>query len=154
MRPQLNSGTWTGSDMTANTAFLESVDALNEKFNSVDLGGHVEPLVHSFWTASEIRSAIGSLRADWEVPLHLIPFYGDWHTLLCLDEASGAIVYLNDARTELFRWRSPQEFLAPLRSRPDESAQPAQSEDVLVTLDPSLQALDASRGRGSDPHVE
>lgn len=105
-------------------AFLESVEGLNEKFNSIDLGGTVEPLAHSFWSYAEIVGASSELRADWEVPPQLLPFYGDWHDLLCLDEMSGAVVYINDDRRELFRWPSSGEFLAALRHREDEPSDP------------------------------
>jgi hypothetical protein len=121
--------------MTGRT-FLESVEGLNEKFNSIDLGGTVEPLSHSFWSYAEIVGASRELRSDWEVPPQLVPFYGDWHDLLCLDEVSGAVVYMDDDRSELFRWASSGEFLAALQHREEEPSDPAELDLVEVTFDP------------------
>jgi hypothetical protein len=123
--------------MTGRT-FLESVEGLNEKFNSIDLDGSVEPLAHSFWSYAEIVGATRELRADWEVPPQLLPFYGDWHDLLCLDEGSGEVVYIDDDRRELFRWPSSGEFLAALQRREEEPSDPIELDQIEVIFDPDV----------------
>ena len=119
-------------------AFLQSVESLNAKLNAVDMVETIEPLLHSFWSYAEIRNVSGDLLADWEVPSQLVPFYGDWHTLLCLDEVSGAVVYLDDDRNELFRWKSAEEFLEALRQQEEEPVVPEELDGVEFELDPNL----------------
>lgn len=117
--------------------FLKSVEAMNDKANCVRLAGVLEPLVHSFWDYATISNAI-AMRPDWDVPEHLIPFYGDWHSLFCLDQYSGAVVALNDARDELCRWASSEEFLASLEYQEKTSDPPDSSVKVEIWLDPDL----------------
>ena len=54
------------------------------------------------------------MQEDWDIPEGLTPFYGDWHNLLCLNEATGTVVYLNDLRELLFTWPSCNDFIAAL----------------------------------------
>jgi hypothetical protein len=119
-------------------SFLELVERLNEKFNSIDINGNVEPLVHSFWSYAEIVGVSRELRAEWEVPPQLVPFYGDWHDLICLDEVSGAVVYLDDDRLECIRWPSSGEFLAALQHREEELTDAIELDHIEVKLDPNL----------------
>jgi hypothetical protein len=117
--------------------FLQFVETFNETPVSVCFGGTVHPLLLSFWSYAEIQGTRSALQADWEVPSHLVPFYGDWHTLLCLDKSTDSVVYLNDDRQELFRWATCQDFLDALQPWEDES-DVLGPDDVKVTLDPSL----------------
>jgi hypothetical protein len=77
------------------------------------------------------------LRAEWGVPSHLVPFYGDWHDLLCLDTRSGSVVMIDDERSTLFEWATPRSFQDALLVPPDES--PRDGNGVVdVRLDPDL----------------
>lgn len=77
------------------------------------------------------------MKADWEVPDHLVPFYGDWHDVFCLDTKTGAVVYLDDERQVRHTWTSTDEF-AKCLTRVDEVPPSDDSGIVDVWLDPSL----------------
>ena len=104
------------------TAFLERAHALN-LHNAIEVGQKTKPLLHPFWEMSEIADASGSL-AEWDVQPSLVPFYGDWHDLLCVDMASSSpsVVHLNDERTVLHRWESLATFEASLKTVEEESS--------------------------------
>ena len=91
--------------------FLLEVDSLNGQFNSIRLGDKPQPLLLSFWTVDEILRG-QDLRDDWDIPSHLIPFYGDWHDVMCLDTSRNtlAIQYLNDNRDVLYEWPNLESF--------------------------------------------
>lgn len=124
--------------MTANERFLRSVEHLHDRFNAVRIGREVVPLVHPFWSYSEIRGVDANLQADWEVPSHLTPFYGDWHDLFCLDNSSGIVLYLDDDRTVLWRWNSSDEFLSSLVFEPEEPIDRDESGETEIWLAPEL----------------
>lgn len=63
-----------------------------------------------FWSYEEIQAG-ASLKPEWQIEDSLIPFFGDWHDVFCLDLLSGQIVFLNDARKVLFAWATPSEFM-------------------------------------------
>ena len=69
-----------------------------------------------FWTWEEIQKGL-ELRQEWEVEESLIPFYGDWHDLFCLNENTGEIVVLNDERAVLCTWASVKDFLSCLSEK-------------------------------------
>ncbi|GMU39101.1 MAG: hypothetical protein AMXMBFR22_32920 [Phycisphaerae bacterium] len=101
------------------------------------VGGEMETLVHSFWTYDEIVRG-KTVCDDWDVPEGLIPFYGDWHTLLCLDAATGAVVYLDDDRNELARWTTTTRFLSSLKTVDEPALDDSLLDAVEFTLDPKL----------------
>jgi hypothetical protein len=93
--------------------FLESVESFNSQYASIEINGKKDSLNHSFWSMSEIENG-KNIQADWEVPAHLIPFYGDWHDLFCLDSDSGQVVSLNDEREIIDIWLCIDDFIASL----------------------------------------
>jgi len=106
--------------------FLREVEILNHKYASIYFNVELEALSMPFWTWDEIQKGI-ELRQEWEVDKELIPFYGDWHDLFCLNATSGEIVALNDEREVLCSWASIKEFLSCLSEKEivydDESAE-------------------------------
>lgn len=105
--------------------FLNGAIAFNE-FDAVRLSAEADlPLVHSFWAREEISEAL-PIRDEWDVPEHLIPFYGDWHTLFCVDSstASPSVVMLRDSREIVHRWESLSTFSASLHTLPEERSSP------------------------------
>ena len=97
-------------------AFLASVSDLNEKYNAVRTDSEVVSLCHCFWTKSMIEVA-KHLQAEWEVAPTLIPFYGDWHDLICLNTQNGSIEMIDDNRRMLFVWPSHTVFLSSLEMK-------------------------------------
>jgi len=69
-----------------------------------------------FWSWDEIQKGL-ALRQEWEVDESLIPFYGDWHDLFCLDKNTGEIVALNDEREVLCTWASVKDFISCLSEK-------------------------------------
>ena len=59
-------------------AFLATVSELNAKHNAVRTDSETRCLFHSFWTKSEIDHG-QQIQSEWDVPVNMIPFYGDWH---------------------------------------------------------------------------
>ncbi|RFA26606.1 cell wall assembly protein [Alkalilimnicola ehrlichii] len=93
-------------------AFLSKVEALNE-YCSIEIDTQLESIALPFWSLDEIKQGL-KRREEWGVPSHLIPFQGDWHDLLCLDQDTGKVVYLNNDRDIVFSWENTQEFLNAL----------------------------------------
>lgn len=93
--------------------FLKSVESFNSQYASIEINGEKDSLSHSFWSVSEIENG-KSIQVDWDVPAHLIPFYGDWHDLFCLDSDSGQVVSLNDEREMMHIWLCVDDFIASL----------------------------------------
>jgi hypothetical protein len=94
-------------------AFLTAVSELNAKHNAVRTDSETRRLHHSFWTRSEIEQA-SQVQSEWDVPKNLVPFYGDWHDLICLNTDNGSIQMIDDARREQFTWPSHKAFLESL----------------------------------------
>jgi hypothetical protein len=107
---------------TETNHFLDRVGEFND-FNAVRMSGSSAPLslVHPFWTKDQINRAF-PLRGEWDVPEHLIPFCGDWHTLFCVDESTPnpTVVMLNDSRFVVHRWESLSVFSESLLNVPEE----------------------------------
>lgn len=99
--------------------FLATVKTYN-RFNAVRCGKKKLRLPHPFWTLKSILAAIGDLQADWDVPKTLVPFYGDWHTVICLELKSGAVKMLDDRRKVVCRWASTENFVRGLSVEPEE----------------------------------
>lgn|SRR5574341_448936 len=117
--------------------FLETVEEYNDSFNAVKIDGQVEQLNHSFWNSREIADA-ESLKLEWNVSQDLVPFYGDWHTLFCLNAVTGAVIYLNDERKILFSWHDIPAFVSSLLNREEEPLSESSLDDVKIWLDPDL----------------
>ncbi|MDT8282991.1 MAG: SMI1/KNR4 family protein [Gammaproteobacteria bacterium] len=92
------------------TKFLKEVESMNKKYASIYFYCELEPLTMPFWSWQEIQKGL-ELRQEWEVDESLIPFYGDWHDLFCLDENTGEIVALNEEREVLCIWASIKDYL-------------------------------------------
>lgn len=91
-------------------------ESLNTKYASIYFNCELEALTMPFWSWEEIQAGL-DLRKEWEVSTLLIPFYGDWHDLLCLNGNTGEIVALNDDREVLCTWSSINEFLSCLSEK-------------------------------------
>lgn len=98
------------------TNFLKLVESLNTKYASIYFNCELEALTMPFWSWEEIQLGL-ELRQEWEVSDSLIPFFGDWHDLLCLNENTGEVVALNDEREVLCTWTSIKEFLSCLSEK-------------------------------------
>lgn len=96
--------------------FLKEVEILNHKYASIYFNVELEALAMPFWTWQEIQAGL-KLRQEWEVADSLIPFYGDWHDLFCLNGITGGIVALNDEREVLCTWASVNDFLSCLSEK-------------------------------------
>lgn len=103
---------------TEHQSFLKSVNGFNKQFNAVRAGGSLIALRHPFWRESEISKS-SKLLSDWDVPASLVPFYGDWHTLICLAPKEGVIKLLDDTRQILFTWPSVAVFVESLVNEPE-----------------------------------
>jgi hypothetical protein len=92
-----------------------------------------------FWTYSKIMSGLG-LRSDWGISEDLIPFFGDWHDVICLSLSTDNVVHLDDDRRTIATWPDTQSFLASLLvSVPVELAGPSATL-VSSHLSPELKA--------------
>lgn len=93
--------------------FLEGVETYNSTFNAVRIGYSTSMLHHSFWGIDVIQKS-GEMKQDWDIPEHLMPFYGDWHDLFCLDLRTGKLVMLDDSRNVVHEWPDIEHFAAAL----------------------------------------
>jgi len=98
------------------TKFLKQVESMNKKYASIYFNCELESLAMPFWTWEEIQAGL-ELRKEWEVDASLIPFYGDWHDLFCLNGTTGEIIALNDEREVLCTWTSVKDFLSCLSAK-------------------------------------
>ncbi|WP_152049225.1 cell wall assembly protein [Tautonia marina] len=90
-------------------SFLGDVSSFNGRYNAVRVGQGIQELHHGFWRDAEIAKA-EAIKADWEVPNGLVPFYGDWHDLICLHADTGRVVAIDDRRRFVAEWPSAQAF--------------------------------------------
>ena len=98
------------------TKFLKEVESMNKKYASIYFNCELEPLAMPFWSWEEIQKGL-TLRQEWEVGESLIPFYGDWHDLFCLNGTTGEIIALNDEREVLCTWASVKDFISCLSEK-------------------------------------
>lgn len=115
--------------------FLKKVASLNEEYCSIRINGELESIGMPFWSFEEIEKGL-SLREEWDIPLNLIPFQGDWHEIFCLDQNTGKVIYLNDERAIAHEWKNTQEFLRSLSK--DEVAYAEKPKIVSAWLSPEL----------------
>ncbi|HEX8644745.1 MAG TPA: hypothetical protein VF702_12620 [Allosphingosinicella sp.] len=109
--------------------FLSRVEAAAGNRSGLRAGDTIIPLVHAFWSSEEVAKSL-KIKGEWDVPGDLIPFYGDWHDLLCISPRAGKVLMLDDARSLVFAWESGDDFLACLTRHPD-------MEEGLVTNEDS-----------------
>lgn len=95
-------------------SFLSSVDQFNEQYSVVCAGDLEISLQHPFWSEVEITQS-GQVQDDWGLQTHFVPFYGDWHTIICLDLRDGSVRLLDDNRDSVFRWPSVDCFVKSLK---------------------------------------
>ncbi len=78
-------------------------------------------LSHVFWSFKEIEASFSKLN-DWSVSANYVPFYGDWHTLFCvdLDTMPHKVVELDDERNIVNIWESMECFQNALTNLKDE----------------------------------
>jgi hypothetical protein len=119
--------------------FLRTVQAqAGRAVGVVGTGGPMRLNGH-FWTYAEIKSGL-ALRQDWDVAEDLVPFYGDWHEVICLSLSTGEVTYLDDARRVIASWPDTEAFLASLVAQMPEEA-PAHAPRLMRTeISPSLTA--------------
>jgi len=98
------------------TKFLKEVEIMNKKYASIYFNCELEPLTMPFWSWEEIQQGL-DLRQEWEVDDWLIPFYGDWLDLFCLNKDTGEIVALNEEREVLCTWASIKDYLSCLTDK-------------------------------------
>ena len=98
--------------------FLQTIEEAARGFSGLRVGDDLVPLVHPFWNPDEIAKG-RAIKIDWGVPSELVPFYGDWHNLLCISVATGEVVFLDDDRTTLFAWKTRGDFLSCLTTHPE-----------------------------------
>ena len=90
--------------------FLESVKKVAAVSSSLRAGDTLIPLYHPFWSRDEIIKGL-TIKKEWDVPDDLIPFYGDWHDVLCVSAVTGEIVLLDDERMSISIWKNGDDFL-------------------------------------------
>ena len=103
---------------TEQRSFLAAVVGFNERFNFVRARDKLHKLNLPFWSKAEIER-VSRVHEEWEVPKPLVPFYGDWHTVMCLDPKHGTILLLDDKRNVVFTWATTKDFVQCLASEPE-----------------------------------
>lgn len=89
--------------------FLETIADDAKEYCSITENNKLVSLSLYFWSFEEIIKSL-KLRADWEVGENLIPFYGDWHDLYCIDATTSKIIYINDKREIICEWQDKNYF--------------------------------------------
>lgn len=110
--------------------FLRTVHEAANAFSGLRLGDGLVPLYHPFWTPDQIAHG-RVIKGDWDVPDEMVPFYGDWHDLLCISVATGQVVLMDDARATIFAWESSDGFLSCLTTHP-EMENPSSSHSGII----------------------
>ena len=93
--------------------FLKSIQSRTRDFDGVIGSGRLIRLNGDFWIYSKIMFGLG-LRSDWGISEDLVPFFGDWHEVICLSLSTDNVVYLDDDRRTIATWPDTQSFLASL----------------------------------------
>jgi len=126
--------------------FLKSIRAFAAKFAGISLGDVSKRFNLPFWTYEQIQGSLQQ-RKEWDVSANFIPFYGDWHDLICLDIALGQVVFLDDSGKVVFAWPSTEGFLASFVVSLDDVADSAQSGPRLVKMQLSKELQQKLRAR-------
>ncbi|AQQ68352.1 hypothetical protein Mag101_12435 [Microbulbifer agarilyticus] len=101
--------------------FLATIGVVSANYHSIYAGDTLVSLTLNFWSWDEVLDGIEK-RNEWQVSDNLIPFYGDWHNLYCLDISDGKILSLNDAREIEFQWEDTASFKSSLSTKEVESS--------------------------------
>ncbi|WP_394233371.1 SMI1/KNR4 family protein [Pseudomonas anguilliseptica] len=115
--------------------FLSGVEVLNHEFCSIKIDNQLESIALPFWSLKEIEAGL-KLREEWAIPFNLIPFQGDWHDLLCIDQDTGKIFYINDERETVFSWNNTDEFMTSLSK--EEIAHDVKPKLISAWINPEL----------------
>ena len=91
--------------------FLRDIEGYNTQYNAIQIGNSIESLFHSFWSIEKILKA-EDMKQEWDIPDYLMPFYGDWHDVFCIDIRNNTILMLNDERQIIHQWENPNAFLS------------------------------------------
>jgi len=89
--------------------FLETIEDEAKKYCSITVNNKLVSLSLYFWSFEEIINSL-KLRSEWEIDEKLIPFYGDWHDLYCIDTETGKVIYINDNREIVYEWQDASYF--------------------------------------------
>ncbi|MBY6213311.1 SMI1/KNR4 family protein [Microbulbifer agarilyticus] len=100
--------------------FLATIEVVSANYRSIYEGATLVSLTLNFWSWDEVLDGIEK-RNEWQVSDNLIPFYGDWHNLYCLDINDGKILSINDAREIQFQWENIASFKSSLSPKAVES---------------------------------
>ena len=111
--------------------FLKSVQKTAQDFEAIWAGNDLIDLLHPFWSYQRVSDSL-SIKEEWDVADDLIPFYGDWHTLMCISGRTGEVFLLDDERTAEFVWRSADDFLDALTHEKPSENEPPHKKPVLV----------------------
>ena len=109
--------------------FLINVQTYNDRFNAVKLGTKPENIHFRFWTFKEIEKS-ENIKLDWDLSGNLIPFYGDWHNLFCLDTSTNSIISMDDDRKVVYQWINIEEFISSLTNVEEK---PSELKDVTCS---------------------
>jgi hypothetical protein len=112
--------------------FVSSIEGVARNFSGLKTGDTIIPLVHSFWSPEDIAKGL-NVKAEWDVPDQLVPFYGDWHDLLCISSVTGEVLLLDDDRSVVSAWDSGDDFVACLTYHPtmDEEVGGSESSGII-----------------------
>jgi len=130
--------------------FLRNIQDVASERRGLRVDGQVQRIWGKYWPYEQIISALPQ-RAEWGVQENYVPFFGDWHEILCLSLSDGRVVQLDDNRNIKNSWTSTEEFIECICDTPLE--QPI-SEAKLIgkgSVSPELKAkaeafLRAQRG--------
>lgn len=100
--------------------FLKSIEGYAKDYPLIYVDEKLTFLSHCFWTWEEINEGL-SLRTEWDVNESLIPFYGNWHDLFCLEAKTGKIVQINDDRKVIYEWDGIESFKQSLSEEEEPS---------------------------------
>ena len=89
--------------------FLKNIADEAKEYCSIKENGKLVSLMLYFWEYEEILKS-SRLKKDWEVDENLIPFYGDWHDLYCIELETGKVIYINDNRERVCEWEDTNSF--------------------------------------------
>ena len=97
--------------------FLSTIDQIATPYECIRMKDKIDSLSLPFWSYQEIQDGL-SIREDWNIAENLVPFFGDWHDIYCLDVTTSQIVYLDDSRNTVFIWPDTQNFIGCLTNEP------------------------------------
>jgi len=119
--------------------FLRSIQSIAAERKGLRIGGRVQRLWSKYWSYEQILSAL-PLRIDWDVEENYIPFFGDWHEILCLSLLDGQIVQLDDHRNIVYSWSSTEDFIESIADAPPDSPLSEGARPVKGWSSPELKA--------------